>query len=90
VSSRLIEGLRPEQMAAMTLRVKVKPNARSSSLEQMPDGSWVANVKSPPTDGKANQELVALVADHFHCRKAAVLIKAGASGRTKLLEVEIA
>ena len=77
-------------MAAVTLRVRVKPNARSSSLEQVSDGSWVANVKSSPIDGKANQELLALVADHFHCRKAAVLIKAGASGRTKLLEVEVA
>ena len=38
--------------------------------------------------GKANEELVALVAEHFKCRKAAVAIKAGASGRTKLIKVE--
>ena len=77
-------------MAAVTLRVKVKPNARSSSLEQLPDGSWVARLKSPPVDGKANRELTALVAGHFHCRKAAVLMKAGGSGRMKLLEVDLA
>jgi len=75
-------------MASLTLRVKVKPNARASSLEQLPDGTWVARLKSPPVDGKANQELVALVADRFRCRKAAVHVKAGASGRLKLLEVE--
>jgi len=28
------------------------------------------------------------VADHFGCRKSAVAIKAGASGRTKLVTVE--
>jgi len=75
-------------MAATTLRVKVKPNARSSSLEQLPDGTWVARLKAPPVDGKANEELTALVADHFHCRKAAVIIRAGRSGRTKRIAVE--
>ena len=72
---------------SITLRVKVKPNARTSSLVQDPDGTWLARLKSPPVDGKANQELVELVAEHFHCRKSAVLIKSGASARMKLLTV---
>jgi uncharacterized protein (TIGR00251 family) len=75
-------------MTAVILQVKVKTRARSSSLVQAPDGTWVATLKSPPVDGKANAELVALVAEHFRCRKAAVAIKAGASGRTKLVKVE--
>ena len=75
-------------MAAVTLQVKVKARANTSSLEQASDGTWVAKLKSPPVDGKANEELVALVAEHFRCRKAAVVIKAGASGRTKLVKVE--
>jgi len=77
-------------VAAMTLRVRVKPNARSSSLEQLPDGTWVARLKSPPVDGKANEELTALVASHFRCRKSAVVIKSGASGRMKVVAVESA
>jgi len=75
-------------MSSLALRVRVKPNARSSSLEQQPDGTWVAKLKSSPVDGKANRELVALVAERFQCPKAAVIIRAGASGRMKLLEVE--
>ena len=70
------------------LQVKVKPNARSSRLEQQPDGSWLAQLKSPPVDGKANEELIALVASHFGCPKSAVIIKSGASGRLKRLAVE--
>ena len=73
---------------ATLLRIKVKPNARASSIQQQPDGTWLARVKAPPVDGKANAELVALVAEHFRCRKADVTIKAGASGRTKLVKVE--
>jgi len=76
-------------MATIHLQIKVKPNARVSSLVQMPDDTWQANLKSPPVDGRANEELVALVAKHFNCRKAAVTIKAGASGRSKLVMVEI-
>ena len=71
----------------MILQVKVRPNARESSLVQAPDGSWTASLKAPPVDGKANAELVALVAQRFGCRKADVEIKAGASGRMKLVKV---
>jgi len=73
---------------AIILRVKVKPRARTSSLVQAPDGTWLAKLKAPPVDGKANEELVALVAEHFQCRKAAVTIKSGASGRMKLVKIE--
>jgi uncharacterized protein len=75
-------------MAPVTLQVKVKPRANTSSLEQASDGTWVAKLKSPPVDGKANKELIALIAEHFKCRKAAVTIKTGASGRTKLVKIE--
>jgi uncharacterized protein (TIGR00251 family) len=75
-------------MAARIIQVKVTPRARESSLEQMADGTWVAKLKSPPVDGRANAELVALVADQFGCRKAAVSIKAGASGRVKLVRID--
>jgi len=75
-------------VAATVLRIKVKPNARASELVQEIDGSWTARVKSPPVDGKANKELVALVAERFRCPKSAVSIKSGASGRTKLVKIE--
>jgi uncharacterized protein YggU (UPF0235/DUF167 family) len=69
------------------LLVKVKPNARRSSLERQADGSWLALLKSPPVDGKANAELVALVARAFGCTKSAVAISAGAGARTKRVRI---
>ena len=71
-----------------TIQVKVKPRARVSELEELSDGSWVARVKAPPVDGKANVELVTLIARHFGVRKARVSIKSGASGRLKLVRIE--
>jgi uncharacterized protein (TIGR00251 family) len=74
-------------MPARVIQVRVKPNARASLLEEKEDGTWLAQIKSPPVDGKANKELIALIAKHFECRKADVSIKAGASGRLKLVQI---
>lgn len=71
-----------------TLQIKVKPNARVSVLAEQPDGSWLAQLKAPPVDGKANEELVALVARHFGLRKSQVTIRSGASGRMKLVQLD--
>jgi uncharacterized protein (TIGR00251 family) len=71
------------------LQVKVKPRSRTSGLEQLPDGSWVARLKSPPVDGKANAELVTLVAKRFRCPKSSVSIRSGASGRLKFIKVDV-
>ena len=69
------------------LLVKAKPNARVASLTQQADGSWLAQLKSSPVDGKANVELVALVARHFGCAKSQVAIKTGAGARLKRIEI---
>ena len=69
------------------LQIKVKPNSRKSLLEQNEDGTWLAHIKSPPVDGKANEELIALVAKHFGRRKSEVSIKSGGSSRIKLIQI---
>ena len=71
-----------------TLKLKVKPGSRDESLTEQDDGTWLARVKAPPVDGKANAELIALIAAHFGLRKAQVSIKSGASGRMKLVQLE--
>lgn len=75
--------------ASRLIRVKVKPGARASTL-QPPDGddTWRAQLKSPPVDGKANDELVKLVSTHFKCPRKAVTITAGRKGRIKRVRIE--
>lgn len=74
-------------MPSRVIQIKVKPNSRASLLEQNEDGTWLAQIKSPPVDGKANEELIALVAKYFHCRKSDISIKSGASSRIKLVQI---
>ena len=80
--------MRAPKVPGTVIEVKVKPNSRVSRLEQVEGGVWLAQLKSPPVDGKANEELLALVALHFGCRKSAVSLKTGASARIKLVRIE--
>ena len=64
------------------LLVKVKPNARENSIRQFEDGTWIAEVKAPPKDGKANRALIKVIAKQFNVTKSQVSIKRGKSGRT--------
>jgi uncharacterized protein len=72
---------------ATIIQVKVKPNSRIRAFEQAQGGTWLARLTSAPIDGKANAELIALVAEHYQCPKSAVSIKSGASGRVKLVRI---
>lgn len=73
---------------SIVIQVKVKPKSRLSTLEQSGEGTWLAQLKAAPIDGKANDELISLVAARFQCHKSAVSIKSGASGRMKLVLIE--
>lgn len=71
------------------IQIKVKPNSRKSALEESSSGPWIAQIKSPPVDGKANQELISLLSGHLGCPKSAILIKSGKSSRIKLVQISV-
>jgi hypothetical protein len=75
-------------MTRRIIDVRVRPNAGASVLEQNADGTWSARLKAPPVDGKANAELLALVARAFGCPRSAVSIRSGAGARLKRVEID--
>lgn len=72
------------------IEVKVQVRAKESELIDQADGTFMARLKSPPVDGKANAELIGLVAEHYGVLKSAVAIKTGASARIKRLVIDTA
>ena len=82
-----MSGADPPISKARLIQVKVKPNARLNVLEKYA-GMWEARLKAPPVDGRANAELIALVAEHFRCPRNAVTIKSGGAGRIRLVRIE--
>lgn len=74
--------------APFVIAVRVKPRSPVSTLENDGSGTWIARLRSPPVDGKANTELVGLVAQHFACAKSLVSVISGATARLKLVKVD--
>ena len=72
----------------MQKQVKVKPNSKQQNIEEAADGGLTVHLKSPPVDGKANKELIELLAKKFNVPKSQIRIKSGLSSRTKLIEID--
>ncbi len=72
----------------MQKRVKVKPNSKRQNVEEAADGSLIVHLKSPPVEGKANEELIKLLAAKFDVPKSSIRIKSGLSSRQKLVEFD--
>lgn len=70
------------------LTVRVKPNARMQKATCLDDGSWLLHLKAPPQDGKANEELITLMAKTLSVTKAQVHIKSGQTARIKRVEID--
>lgn len=72
----------------MKKQVKVKPNSKQQNIQEEADGSLTVHLKSPPVDGKANEELIKLLAEKFNVSKSQITIKSGLSSKTKLVEID--
>jgi len=71
----------------MKIQVKVKPNSRSEEISREGD-SFIAKVKEPPKEGKANQAVIKLLAEHFGVPQSQVRILSGFRSKNKVVEVE--
>ncbi|MBD2086334.1 DUF167 domain-containing protein [Trichocoleus sp. ST-U3] len=72
----------------MKKQVKVKPNSKNQRIEEAEDGSLTVHLKSPPVDGKANEELIQILSKKFNISKLRIFIKSGLSSRNKLVEID--
>lgn len=72
----------------MKIQVKVKPNSKQPTIAESSDGSFTVRLKSPPVDGKANKELIEVLAEKFNVNKSQVHIKSGLSSKNKLVEID--
>jgi len=71
----------------MKIQVKVKPNSKTEELSRE-GNSFIAKVKEPPKEGRANQAVIKLLAEHFGVSQSQVNILSGFRSRNKVVEVE--
>jgi uncharacterized protein len=70
----------------MKIQVKVKPSSRTEEIRRE-WGSFIIQVKEPPQEGKANQAVIKLLAQHFGVPQSQIRILSGLRSRNKVIEV---
>jgi uncharacterized protein len=70
-----------------TLPVRVHPGARRNAITGIHDGALKVSLTTPPTDGRANQALIAFLAAQLRIPRARVTLLTGASSRSKSLRI---
>lgn len=73
----------------MKLNVKVIPKSSINLVETELDGSLKVKLTAPPDKGKANQQLVEVLAKHYGLPKNKIKILKGLASRNKVVEVEL-
>jgi len=70
----------------MKLNIKVTPKSSRREFVKK-DGQLKAYLRSAPEKGKANKELIDLIAKEYKIPKSSVVIVSGLTGRNKIVEV---
>lgn len=74
-------------MDELILKIKVEPRSSRSSIEGMYGDALKVKLTSAPVEGKANKELVALLAKEFGIKKKDVEIVSGAGSKNKVIKL---
>jgi uncharacterized protein (TIGR00251 family) len=70
-----------------TLLVRVHPGAKRNAIDGIHDGALKISLTTPPTDGRANQALIAFLASELHIPRARVTLLSGTASRSKSLRI---
>lgn len=69
------------------ITVQVQPGARRSEVVGRHGDAWKLKVAAPPVEGKANDEVLSLLAKVLGVRRRDISIVRGHTGRRKLVEI---
>ena len=70
------------------LKVRVQPRAHKKMIKKTGEQEFKVWVVSPPAEGRANKEVVNLVASYFHVPPSRVKISKGEKSRQKIVILE--
>jgi len=69
------------------ISVTVNPRSQNPGISRVSDKDFKIKVKSPPEKGKANKEVVKVVAQYFKVPKSQVSIVRGHTSRKKIIDI---
>jgi uncharacterized protein (TIGR00251 family) len=71
----------------LVIELRVQPRASRNGLDGLHGGRLKVRLQAPPVDGRANDSLVALMAEVFGVPRARIVIEQGLAGRDKRLRI---
>ena len=71
-----------------TIVIQVQPNARLDQVTLSEDGIWHLRIAAPPTQGKANRELLKFLGEVLGVARSNLTIKRGITSRRKVIAVK--
>ncbi len=71
----------------MIIEIIVKTKQKTSKVEKIDERTYKVFVKSPPTQNKANIEVVKLLSEYFNVAKSDIKIKLGKTNSKKVVEI---
>ena len=69
------------------IEVQVKTNSKQQKIQKLSDKLYEIWVKSKPERGKANKELIKLLADYFGMHQNQIEIIQGSKSRNKVIKI---
>jgi len=79
--------LRSDADGSITLSLHVQPGARRTEVTGVHGGALKIRVASPPVEGKANDILIAFLAETYGVAKRAVTLVRGETSRRKTVRI---
>ncbi len=70
------------------ISIKVKPNSKKEGIIPNDDGSLTVRVNVPPVEGKANERVVELLAEHFDKPKSKITLVSGHKSKIKIFQID--
>ena len=80
-------SIKDESRRTVSVKIKVEPRSSKSGIIGLYGDALKVKLTSPPVDGKANKELVELLAKECGIPKSAVEIVSGQSSKNKLVRI---
>lgn len=72
----------------MIVRVRVIPRSKKSVVLDLGKNLLKVKVQSPPTDNRANNELIEVLARYYNISKSSIKIRRGLKSKEKMVEIK--
>lgn len=76
-----------ETPEGVTLKIKVKPKARSNAIAGVRGDALLVHVTAAPTDGEANHAVIKVLADALNIPRRQIAIVTGHTSRDKVVRI---